>query len=312
MASPTELATSIRVVSNRTGIGPHTLRAWERRYGFPHPRRRPDGVRAYSEADIAKLKLVARALELGFRASEVVPLSAADVTRLVEASQRDLAGGGVLDAVDARGEVSTETTSKILAALRENDIDTVRTALRDAAEVLGPKRFVTDLAAPLALQLGDRWERGEIDIRHEHLLSACLTRQLHAFHLAEVSGPPVVVLATLPGEHHVLPLDMIALYLAAKGASARMLGADIPAAEIAAYARASKADAVGISISRAAEPKRTSRAVRELVDALPRRTKLWLGGAGSGEVHRLLGDAKAARVETFAALDEKVDELRGR
>src|SRR5690242_18535999 len=91
MGAPSAATSSIRVVSGRTGIGQHTLRVWERRYGFPKPMRRSDGVRAYAEEDIAKLKLVAQALEAGFRAGEVVPLPAADLARLLEATRLDLA-----------------------------------------------------------------------------------------------------------------------------------------------------------------------------------------------------------------------------
>ena len=56
---------SIRVVSNRTGIAADTLRMWERRYGFPHPARRPGGSRVYSEDDVARLHLIARAVNAG-------------------------------------------------------------------------------------------------------------------------------------------------------------------------------------------------------------------------------------------------------
>jgi DNA-binding transcriptional MerR regulator len=39
---------SIGDVVAATGIGEATLRAWERRFGFPAPRREPSGHRRYS------------------------------------------------------------------------------------------------------------------------------------------------------------------------------------------------------------------------------------------------------------------------
>ena len=42
----------IRVVAERTGINPITLRAGERRYGLIRPRRTPKGHRLYSALDI--------------------------------------------------------------------------------------------------------------------------------------------------------------------------------------------------------------------------------------------------------------------
>jgi methylmalonyl-CoA mutase cobalamin-binding subunit len=92
---------------------------------------------------------------------------------------------------------------------------------------------------------------------------------------------PVVVLATLPGEPHVLPLDMVAVYLAARHASPHLLGPDTPPAQIAAAARALRADAVGISISPAAERRTVSLHVRKLTRLLPDKTALWLGGGGA-------------------------------
>jgi len=50
---PDEL--SIGDVVHATGLGEATLRAWERRYGFPEPRREPSGHRRYSQADVERL-----------------------------------------------------------------------------------------------------------------------------------------------------------------------------------------------------------------------------------------------------------------
>ena len=38
------------------GVSPNTLRSWERRYGFPHPRRSPGGHRQYALSEIESLR----------------------------------------------------------------------------------------------------------------------------------------------------------------------------------------------------------------------------------------------------------------
>ncbi len=43
---------TIGELAKRTGIGISTVRAWERRYGFPVPQRLPAGHRRYSERDV--------------------------------------------------------------------------------------------------------------------------------------------------------------------------------------------------------------------------------------------------------------------
>ena len=61
-------------VTRRTGIGEHTLRAWERRFGFPKPVRLASGHRRFSGDQVQHLLLIAKALESGYRAGDIVPL----------------------------------------------------------------------------------------------------------------------------------------------------------------------------------------------------------------------------------------------
>ncbi len=55
----------ISEVSERTGIAISVLRMWESRFGFPQPRRRENGRRSYSEADVGRLRQVVRLREGG-------------------------------------------------------------------------------------------------------------------------------------------------------------------------------------------------------------------------------------------------------
>jgi DNA-binding transcriptional MerR regulator len=50
---------SIGELVERTGVAEGTLRMWERRHGFPSPRRLPSGHRRYSEADVELVRRVA-------------------------------------------------------------------------------------------------------------------------------------------------------------------------------------------------------------------------------------------------------------
>jgi MerR family transcriptional regulator, light-induced transcriptional regulator len=288
------------VASKRTGIPTDTLRVWERRYGFPSPHRQQSGSRLYSEAEIAKLKLVARALEAGFRPGEVVPLPTEDITRLLEAVVADLQLSenlnitDVYDAEDgidsARGLCTTTfqkpQIQKLIDALLADDIVSFRSLLRTAAASLGAKGFVVELAQPLAVRVGELWMLGELAVRHEHMASACLTNVLHALvemeseSKGQLEGKPLVILATLPDESHQLPLDMVAVYLTAAQAGVRLLGSDTPPDQIAAAATAMDADVVGISISPVADRNQVEAHVQALLGDLPRKTELWIGGGG--------------------------------
>lgn len=295
---------SIRVVTHRTGIAAGTLRMWERRYGFPKPARRPGGSRVYAEADVEKLKMVSRALEAGFRAGEVVPLPAADIARLLDAAEPDLASRA-----GTSGDVSVDG---LVDALADDDVALFNERLAHAATTLGPRQFVTDVAQPLAARVGELWAQGKLEVRHEHLASACLTRRLHTlldgFQRSEGSQRPRVVLSTLPGETHVLPIDMVAVYVAASGGAAHVLGPDTPPTELAAAALAMGADVVGVSVSAAAKRDQAEADARALLAELPRKTELWIGGAGGRGL--LARERGVVHVQSFSELEAELARCR--
>lgn len=291
-----ERAYSIRVVASQTGIPAETLRVWERRYGFPKPSRRPGGGRLYAPADVARLRLIARARRAGFRPGDVIALSDGEIARLLEESPGAAAPAATASIAVARGAAGSRRAAPaslageieaLIEHLTRAEVDHVRARLRALAITLGPKAFVTDVAHPLAVRVGDAWEAGRLEVRHEHLATALLSARLHVLSVAfeDSQAPPVVLLASLPGEAHVLGLEMVGVYLAARGATPRQLGGDTPPDEIARAARALGAGVVGISVSAAGEPAATRRAVDALRRALAGAdAELWIGGAGASNV----------------------------
>lgn len=73
----------IREVSDRTGVNPVTLRAWERRYGLIKPQRTHKGHRLYSEFDIERIEQIqqwlARGVSVGQVAKLLPPLTERDI-----------------------------------------------------------------------------------------------------------------------------------------------------------------------------------------------------------------------------------------
>jgi DNA-binding transcriptional MerR regulator len=64
MSTPEE-SLSIGDVVAATGVREATLRAWERRYGFPSPRREASGHRRYGAAEVERIRRVVRERDAG-------------------------------------------------------------------------------------------------------------------------------------------------------------------------------------------------------------------------------------------------------
>src|SRR6478609_1029305 len=207
---------SIRVASHLSGVSADTLRMWERRYGFPKPERNESQVRVYTDADVERLVLISRALKAGFRSGEVIHRGSEELRALLANSAR----------AEPESERRTPTIESLLGLLIQDDPEGLRAELRRSVALLGPRLFLTDVAAPLVEQVGIAWAAGRLAVRHEHLLTELLSSKLRLLLSAydDRSASPVVLLSTLSDEQHGLGLDMVALYLALAGATPRILG----------------------------------------------------------------------------------------
>ncbi len=281
-------------VTRRTGIGPHTLRAWERRFGFPRPVRLPSGHRRYTEEQVAHLRLIAQAIGLGHRAGDVVPLPHEGLQRIVGAPRHGADAG-------------VEWSVGVLERVREFDREGIVSSLSQAYAGLGAHAFLRERLTPLTATVGDAWEAGRIDIKHEHFLSEIVEDTLRALRTSlehGAKGRPVV-LATLPGERHTIGLHVAALVTVLAGRRVRILGAQTPVAEIAGAAARLDPLAVGVSVTRRTALPATARQVSRLRAALAPTVALWIGGAGA----QMLPELRPG-VMCLAALDDLEDELR--
>jgi methanogenic corrinoid protein MtbC1 len=280
-------------VSRRTGIGEHTLRAWERRFGFPAPHRLASGHRRYPLEQVQQLLLINTALDCGYRAGDVVPLSRVELEELLRQC-------GAFDTGVPEG-LTPGLIDDTLDACRRFDRDALATALTRDASLLGVGRFLRERVAPLLAEIGEAWVDGRIEVRHEHFFSEVLEGILRG--LREKLDPSgrgrPVVLATLPDELHGLGLHIVGLAVAASGRSVRVLGPHLPVEEIAMAAEVLDAAAVGLSVSIFGADGETSAAVRELRRLLRPAVRLWLGGAGAA----YLADLPDG-VDVLSTLDE--------
>lgn len=267
---------TIATVERETGLSKDALRVWERRYGFPRPKRDARGERLYPPEQLEKLRVISRLLDTGMRPGQLmgVPLS-----ELLERSQARppaaTAGAG-----DAPGGALTSQMEESIDLLQRYDESGLRAHLSRVLLRLGLQRFAIEFAAPLNELVGDAWSRGQIAVSQEHLY----TEQMQHL-LRQGIGPilpgtqqPSVMLTTLPGEEHQLGLLMAQVCLAAEGARCVSLGVQTPACDIAEMARRQCIDVVGLSFSEALKLSVAGDMLEDLRARLPASVEVWAGG----------------------------------
>ena len=138
----------------------------------------------------------------------------------------------------------------------------------------------------------------------EHLFTE-LTERVLRNAISSVPGghTPRVVLTSLPNEQHAMGLLMVEALLSLEGARCILLGTQMPLVEIAHAAAAHRADIVALSFSAAFPARQVPSLLRQLREALPATTTLWVGGSGVGRI------AAPDGVCVVATLDDGVTAL---
>jgi DNA-binding transcriptional MerR regulator/methylmalonyl-CoA mutase cobalamin-binding subunit len=265
----------IRAVSKLTGIGIDTLRAWERRHGAVTPVR-DDRGRMYTDADIARLRLLRDAVERGHSIGRLAGLDDAELRQLA-------ATAAPIVAAAVNPLRRTLDTSALSAALHEYDAAGIDQEIARLAAVLRPLDLLRDVLMPVLVQVGDDWHRGRAGIAHEHLLSSTVRNVLGSV-LRVYARPDVSVrllFATLSGERHEIATLGAAVLAASSGLRVTYLGPDLPAGEIVESAKRAGAQVLVLGLTTTSAGKTKERELRAIIRDLPKHVELWAGGRGA-------------------------------
>lgn len=266
----------MRLVSERTGLSPDVLRVWERRYHVVTPQRSPGGQRWYTEQDLARLRLLARAVAAGRNISSVASLSTeqlSDVVRAAEAS--------VLARTTPHALAAQPYLADTLRAVEALDGVALETTLRLAALRLSMDEMLDGVVAPLVRTTGDRWHGGTWSPAHEHLATSAVRRLLGWLtdQHAPAAGSPALLVTTPAGQQHEIGAALAAATAASVGWRVVYLGPNLPSADIAIAARVADVRAVALSIVFPADDPRLDGELRAMRAALPTHVGVVVGGS---------------------------------
>jgi DNA-binding transcriptional MerR regulator/methylmalonyl-CoA mutase cobalamin-binding subunit len=293
----------IGVVARRTGLSKDVLRVWESRYGVVRPARSDTGRRLYSEEDLERLSLLKAATSVGWSIGEVAHRSIDELRELATPASPPARQD---PAVRNGAETPADVVEECLQAIEEMSGERLEAALSRGMMELSGAVFLEAVVVVLLEEIGLRWRTGRLDPGQERLASVAvrtvLARMISA--MQPGAGSPRIVLATLAGEDHELGAMLAAATAAAAGWRATFIGANLPAVDIGAAVRRTKAAALGLSIvglnggSTAADVGEQLTTLRkELGD----RVRIYVGGAAASRYEAAVSAIGAHR---FASLDE--------
>jgi len=304
----------IKVAVKRTGLSPHVIRVWERRYKAVNPVRTETNRRLYSDDDIERLTLLHKATLAGESIGQIAGLTMAQLKALVKTDQDDISrrvGEGLGQNADE--ELTADYfLERAIRAIEKLDPRELETTLLQASMAFGCPMLMEAVLEPLMYRIGDLWRDGDFKIVHEHLASAVvrsfLGGMVGAYALSD--SAPRLIAATPSGQLHEFGALMAVITAASDGWQPVYLGPSVPAEDIAEAARRHRAQAVVLSIIYPADDPLIDREIRKLATLLGSETRLILGGRASNGYRNIISTVGATHIAELSELRRELEAVR--
>ncbi len=251
-------------LSQRVGVSPELLRAWENRYGLISPARSPGGYRLYSHQDEIRVRRMQEHMARGLSAAQAA----------LAASER----GSIAASDAAPAGAMSGLIDHLAGALERFDESAAQEVLDRLFASFSLETLIRDAILPFLRHLGDEWEAGRLTVAQEHFASGTVRARLLGLARNWDRGVgPRAVLATPPGELHDLGLIAFGLALRHHGWRITYLGGDTPIGSIQDTVDAIDSDVVVMS---AVTPRRFLDQSLGIA-RLARSARVFLGGVGA-------------------------------
>jgi len=261
----------VGMVSKMTGLSTHTLRMWEKRYAAVLPKRTDAGGRLYTDADVERLRLLHKLVQSGH--------SIGGIANLPDGDLRGMTAAAPATSIQTASQHLPELRERVMAAIERLRIQEAEQMLTSAALSTEPSEFLKSVVAPILVEIGERWKRGELRIAHEHACSTLMRGLLFSLMRLYPANDAQrrVVVGTPAKEDHELGAMMVAMLAAMHGWSVLYLGPDLPAEEIAYAVNDINADLLMLSVTNL-RPKESQREIAAIESEISERVRILVGG----------------------------------
>ena len=232
----TDTLYSIQFVANITGINPHTIRAWEKRYGATTPSRDKNGRRLYSDSEIRRLEVLNKLVSLGTSISDVANLSEDELKSVLQKySVYEMPVKKMKSSLNVR-----ECLNNLMLSLKYFKLDVFAHELEKAEQALEPVDFIHSLITPILEEL--RLMKGRREVTREqveqffYILKSQLHKKMYSINYTHKESQRKVIVAAATGPLNELGSMVAAILFLNKRYDVYYLGGNIDPVTLAELA----------------------------------------------------------------------------
>ncbi|MHA4806775.1 MerR family transcriptional regulator [Flavitalea flava] len=211
---------SISQLAQYSGVKPHTIRIWEKRYNALKPNRSEGNTRYYDNSQLRRLLNIVGLMDTEYKVSELCAMPDEKIFRLLEEWK-----------VVTHSETAGLFVSQLIAAGMEYDEPRFSALFAQCQHRYGMLDTYLKVVYPMLVRIGLMWSCDTLPAAHEHFISNLLRQKL--FSAIDtlppaVSSPETWLLFLPENEFHEIGLLFAQYLIRLSGKKAIYLGANVP------------------------------------------------------------------------------------
>ncbi|MBA4385889.1 MAG: hypothetical protein C0410_14215 [Anaerolinea sp.] len=244
---PEDAKYNIKSVSQRTGVQPVTLRAWERRYKILDPRRAENGYRLYSERDVALLVWLKNQVDTGVSISTAIADFRSNTRKGI--SPEAVINTPAPTPSKHSDLPAADFVKRFYNALVTRDETAAAEVFEQALASFDLISLVEMVIFPTLRNIGDAWYNGKIFVAVEHFASGFIRSKLMSIYQSLPLNRHIsfIMVGGAPGELHEIGSLVTAILLREAGYRVEYLGPDLPLDDLVQYIKEEKPKMVILS-----------------------------------------------------------------
>lgn len=300
---------NIKIASNLSGVGTHTLRAWEKRYMAVVPERNSSGRRLYSDQDIEKLQVLSELCALG---NSIGSIASKDIVELK--SMLTKLGHTHKKVRAAKGKVSSSvevnnSLKKILDSIQNYQIEVLSKEIGSLKDSLDTRDLALKILSPLLSELRHRVELKTLSIAQEHAILSMIK-----FHVGDIiyesyesksKNPNSISIATPSGELDEFDIILFSLLCSHYGIKFFYLGMNLPLAPLVDATNSFEANILLLSVKK----EESIKYIEELSKKVRSDCELWISGTPTLKEGRYSSHSQFRSISDIFHLDNCLNEL---
>ena len=299
----------IKIATLRSGLTPHVIRMWEKRYEAVETARSATNRRLYSEESIHRLVQLAELTRNGHSIGTIANLSDIELTDLYEALTPSILN--LADQEDSHKKYH-QVIQASLTAISSFDQFTLEKNFDLVVKKYGYTALIEKVLIPLIHSVGQLWHDGELTTAEEHAATSFVKDYLciSARSFSPPTNAPKILITTPQGQLHELGASLAASQARKIGWQVIYLGTSLPPDEIAGAAEKMGALAVILSIIYPLDDPQVNGHLRKLRSQLDSNIPIIIGGPQSKYYTPTINELGITQLKSLTDLSPELNKLR--